>query len=219
MSLNKQKGQMYPWVTHTWNPIRGKCPHDCTYCYMKRFKVGDLRLDEKALKDNLGQGNTIFVGSSTDMWAEGVKNSWIGDVLSRCQQYPENTYVWQSKNPKRFFEWFYFFKSKMLWGTTIETNDTVLLMDFSRAPSVYSRMEGIALHRPNFVSIEPIMDFNLIIFLHYLKGIQPSFVSIGADSQHHHLPEPPPEKIKELIQELQKFTEVKVKPNLKRLLS
>ena len=27
---------MYPWVTHTWNPLAGRCKHDCNYCYMKR---------------------------------------------------------------------------------------------------------------------------------------------------------------------------------------
>jgi len=24
MGLNKSKGQMYPWISHTWNPIRGR---------------------------------------------------------------------------------------------------------------------------------------------------------------------------------------------------
>jgi len=27
MTLNKQKGNMYGFVTHTWNVIKGKCPH------------------------------------------------------------------------------------------------------------------------------------------------------------------------------------------------
>lgn len=51
--LNKQKGNMYPYVKYTWNAIRGKCPYECIYCYMNGKPVGELRLDEKALKDNL----------------------------------------------------------------------------------------------------------------------------------------------------------------------
>jgi DNA repair photolyase len=39
MPLNPSKGNMYPFVTHTWNPIRGKCPHDCSYCYMKNDRA------------------------------------------------------------------------------------------------------------------------------------------------------------------------------------
>lgn len=35
MGLTKAKGNMYPWVTHLWNPISGPCPHACTYCYVK----------------------------------------------------------------------------------------------------------------------------------------------------------------------------------------
>jgi hypothetical protein len=28
-------GNMYAFVTHTGNPIKELCPHDCSYCYMK----------------------------------------------------------------------------------------------------------------------------------------------------------------------------------------
>ena len=72
---------MYPFVSHTWNVIRGKCPHECIYCYMKKFKVGELRFEEKELKTNLGKGNFIFVGSSIDMWAEQIPDEWIEKVL------------------------------------------------------------------------------------------------------------------------------------------
>ncbi|MBE9572966.1 MAG: hypothetical protein IMF11_20265 [Proteobacteria bacterium] len=44
------------------------------------------------------------------------------------------------------------------------------------------------------------------------------FVSIGADSRGHKLPEPPADKILTLIEELKRFTEVKIKPNLNRLI-
>jgi len=45
-----------------------------------------------------------------------------------------------------------------------------------------------------------------------------SRVNIGANTNHKvKLPEPEPEKIKDLIAALKEFTEVKVKDNLKRL--
>jgi len=31
MGLNESKGNMYEFVTHTWNAIKGECKHDCTY--------------------------------------------------------------------------------------------------------------------------------------------------------------------------------------------
>lgn len=33
MALTKSRGNMYPFVTHTWNAIKGICFHDCPYCY------------------------------------------------------------------------------------------------------------------------------------------------------------------------------------------
>ena len=37
MSLNIRKGDMYKFIDFTWNPIKGKCLHDCSYCYMKQI--------------------------------------------------------------------------------------------------------------------------------------------------------------------------------------
>ena len=222
MTLNKSKGNMYPWVTHTWNPIRGYCPHQCTYCYMKGFNVGEFRLDEKALKDNLGERRIIFVGSSTDMWAEDVPQEWIEKVLSKLSFGPRtNKYLFQSKNPDRFYE---FRKIGLphyaIYGTTIETTDVGLSLRLSRAPDIYVRyIDFVDLNLPaKMVSIEPIMDFHLERMVRWMKEIQPVFISIGADSKGHKLPEPPASKVKELIQELEKFTEVKIKKNLSRLL-
>ncbi len=80
MSLRKQTGNMYSFVTHTWNPIKGRCPHECEYCYMRRFPQGPLHLDEKELWTDLGSGNFIFVGSGTDMWAEEVRELVYADA-------------------------------------------------------------------------------------------------------------------------------------------
>jgi len=224
MPLNKVKGNMYDWVTHTWNPIKGICPHRCRYCYMDVPKLRpkeQLHLDEKCLNDNLGKGNTIFVGSSTDMWAQGSWKSWQDRVINHCREYPENTYVFQTKNP--LFMLPNHFPSKCLLGCTIETTayDSPLLYDSKTPPPVpntryeYMRYE----RRKTFISMEPIMDFNLDEYVQWMKDISPLFVSIGANSRRDvKLPEPPPEKINELILELRKFTKVKVKDNLKRLL-
>lgn len=73
MGLNTSKGNMYEFITHTWNTIKGECYHDCSYCYMKRFgKLNKVRFDAKELKTDLGTGNFIFVGSSCDMFAENI---------------------------------------------------------------------------------------------------------------------------------------------------
>lgn len=212
MSFRKSQGNMYPWVTHTWNVIKGKCPHDCSYCYMKRFPQGELRFDEKELKRNLGKGRFIFVGSSCDMFADYIPGSWINKIIHICEEF-HNKYLFQSKNPQRFY--YHAFDTAVL-GTTIESNRNY---NISKAPSIYNR--AIMLNQYNnhetFVTIEPIIDFDLEEFVDLIKLAHPSFVNIGADSKGHNLPEPSWGKVQELISALKEFTEVKVKSNLERL--
>lgn len=216
MPLNKSKGNMYPWVTHTWNPIRGRCPHRCGYCYMKKYPVGELRLEGKELSINLGNNKTIFVGSSTDMFAKEIPLGWIKSVLKYCQKYPENTYLFQSKNPDKMNEVLGYFPVRTILGTTIETNRENY---YSNAPLRKYRvqaLEGILFRK--MVSIEPIMDFDVEELIEMIKKIKPRFISIGADSQGNNLPEPEPQKIKELIMRCELFTSVVIKSNLKRIL-
>ena len=213
MGLNKQKGNMYPFVTHTWNPIRGKCPHDCSYCYMKIYPQPELHFAESEMNTNLGLGNFIFVGSSTDMWAETVPREWIVSTLKRCIEF-KNRYLFQSKNPARFIG--FIFPGGAIYGTTIETNRCY--PSISKAPNTLARKTAmLKVASPKMVSIEPIMDFDLDDMVRWIKEIAPEFVSIGADSKGHKLPEPPPEKVHALIEELRGITTVKIKDNLKRL--
>ena len=51
-----------------------------------------------------------------------------------------------------------------------------------------------------------------------IKYCNPKQVNIGADSGNNNLPEPSKEKVLALIDELQKFTTIHNKSNLKRLL-
>ncbi len=214
MSLNKQKGNMYPWITHTWNPIGGKCPHQCSYCYMRGFPLGELELREHFLKDNLGEERTIFVGSSCDMFAKAVPDEWIKQVLERCIELGNNYYLFQSKNPARFIGFHY--PIGAIFGTTLETNRDYKL---SLAPRPRRRWEAMCgLFAARMISIEPIMDFDLKEFVDWLVVIDPAFVSIGADSKGHNLPEPSGEKVQALIAALEEFTEVRPKKNLERLM-
>ncbi|GAI12542.1 unnamed protein product [marine sediment metagenome] len=215
MGLNKQTGNMYAFVTHTWNPIRGKCPHDCSYCYMKVYPQPELHFAEKEMKTNLGQDNFIFVGSSTDAWCDSVPPDWLLNVLRHCRKYSLNRYLFQSKNPTRFNIFIDFMPPDFILGTTIETNRDY---EITQAPTAEARMLAMLdLPMPRMVSIEPIMDFDSDILVNWIRQIAPEFVSIGADSKGHHLPEPPAAKIQLLIEELKQITTIKIKNNLRRL--
>lgn len=218
MGLNKQKGNMYGFVTHTWNVLKGECEHDCQYYYMKSFKQKPLRFDQSELKTDLGQGNWIFVGSSTDMWANDVDDIHIWDVLNHCDNFLENMYLFQTKNPERFKDFINNFPQNTILGVTYETNRN--MAKFSDAPAPTYRINKFHnLPFPKMVNIEPIIEFDLNAVIYDMKLCNPLFVSIGANSKEHlcKLPEPNSDEIKELIKELEKFTTVYQKDNLKRL--
>ncbi len=222
MPLNKSKGNMYSWVDFTWNPIQGICPHVCKYCYAKRAQhaTGNIRLKENYLKDNLGSGRTIFVCSTTDMFADNVLEDSILRVLHHCRKF-DNKYLFQSKNPQRFNSASIItkFPEKIILGTTIETSYALYTENHSRTSSPWNRANNLSFfrHCEKMVTIEPIMKFDLEGMVMLIKRAKPTWVNIGADSKGHNLPEPTWDEVMALVAELEKFTEIRHKSNLDRL--
>ena len=214
---------MYEFITHTWNTVKGRCPHDCSYCYMKRWgKLNQTRFDKKELKTDIGEGNIIFVGSSCDMWAEEIPDSWIETTLNHCRKF-DNKYFFQTKNPKRIWNFYDDFLSsdKVSFCTTIETNRFYEEYMGDTPTPTERALEIGGFENDRYVTIEPIMDFDIDELLKLMDVLHadPMQVNIGADSGRHGLPEPEAWKIEKLIKKLNKFTTVNKKKNLKRLLT
>lgn len=222
MPLNKSTGNMYEFVTHTWNTVKGSCYHDCSYCYMKRWgKLNPCHFDEKELKTDLGSGNFIFVGSGCDMFGYTVSTEYILKTLKYMDQF-DNKYLLQTKSPSRLLKFIdqRVIQKKCVVCTTLES-DIYYPEIMGRSPQPIHRsicMNSLSSYVDTYVTIEPIMDFNLEAFVSMILICKPKQVNIGADTGNHHLPEPSKEKILQLIGELEKFTIVHQKKNLKRLL-
>jgi len=224
MGINKSNGNMYDFVTHTWNAIKGACYHDCSYCYMKRWgKQNPVRLDQKELKTDLGNNNFIFVGSSCDMWSEDIPDEWISLTLEHCVRF-DNRYLFQSKNPGRMNTYLRLATLReqidCVVCTTIETNRVYpKIMNNSPLPKTRAGFMQLDSIMPHYVTIEPILDFDIDPMVDLIKRCNPEQVNIGADSGNNGLPEPPIDKVLELIERLKDFTSIYEKKNLNRLLS
>jgi len=181
---------MYDFVTHTWNVVKGKCSHDCSYCYMKRWgELKPVRFDEKELKTDLGSDKFIFIGSSTDMFASDIPDEWIQKTIDYCESF-DNQYLLQTKYPERFHK--FKFSKKFVLGTTIETNRTYEEMGNTPLPLERAYAIGALKNNRTFVTVD-----------------------IGADSSNSGMPEPSREKIDNLISSFS--GEVVIKKNLKRI--
>jgi len=231
MPLTKSKGNMYPWVTHTHSHLAGKCSHECSYCYVQamagRFPVmaerysGPVRLIESELAVKYGQGRTIFIEHMNDLFAKDVPDGFIGEIRRHCFNYPLNTYVFQSKNPKRMMECSEELPSGSILGTTIESNRDY---GVSSAPCVMNRIKAMrkaiwdGKGHKKFITIEPVLDFDVIPLADMIASVNPWFVNLGADSKSRGLPEPTVAKIMQLVDELKKRgIELREKSNLARL--
>lgn len=225
MGLNSTKGDMYKFIKYTWNPIKGKCLHDCSYCYMKQMNPNAYppRLAEYELTTDLESGSSIFIGSSTDMFADNIPSEWITRVLDYCYQKNNdaekpNTFLLQSKNPKRFLEFInHPVMKRVVFCTTIETNRFYPEI-MNNAPNIEERveaMEEIARQgRSTMVTAEPLMQFDLDEMVYFIKRCNPKLVNIGRNScRNIVLPEPTREEVQQLLSELEKFTEVNIKDN------
>lgn len=219
--VKRSTGNMYEWVSHTWSPGIG-CSHQCSYCYVRKYRDQPSVFKLELPFPTLGKDKKmIFVGHLCDMWAKDVSRNDIAQVLEHCTHYP-NGYMFQSKNPERFETIGLLFPPDTLLGATVETNRQEIIDKLSKAPTILERIQSIRRineWRKCFITIEPILDFDLDIFVKLLVSANPAWVNIGADSKSHDLPEPPPEKVRELAFKLTDAgIEVRNKPNLLRIL-
>ena len=230
------KTRVYNLETTTENYIaNGFIVHNC---YVRSFRnyqrdwTGPVRLLEKELSVNYGEGKTIFIEHCNDMFAEGVPDAFIEYILAHVELYPKNTYLFQTKNPARLLKWYGRLPSPAILGTTIETNFSV--GQWSKAPHPRKRYEAMLELRHEIddcfgygqegepdklmLTIEPIMKFNLDELSSWIIELKPDFINIGADSKHHGLPEPTKDEVMALVKVLgDNGITVNKKTNLERL--
>ncbi len=222
MPLVKTKGNNYDWITHAHAHLGGECPHKCIYCYVDNPRFGrhpkyqgELKLVEKEFSVNYGSGKTIFIENCNDLFAKEVPQLFISRVVMHCLSYPNNIYVFQTKNPSRYCQCP--LPGNSILGVTIETNRDI--PGISKAPSPKERMQAmVKLEARKFVTIEPVLDFDVDTLAGWIAKINPEFLNLGADSKGHGLPEPTFDKILALTDKLKEYgIELREKHNLQRL--
>ena len=128
--------------------------------------------------------------------------------------------MFQSKDPSGFIGYPVWDIGKIKLCTALETN-RVYPEIMKNAPDPIKRCLdfGSIPLEDKFITVEPIMDFDLKSLVEMIHFCRPQQVNIGADSMGKKLPEPPAEKVRDLIEALSEFTDIKEKKNLNRLIN
>jgi len=222
-----RQNRMYEGV-RTWNPFVG-CKHGCVYCVpsfqrqaKRRRKWCELcyRFEphfHPERLDRIPKAKTIFACAYGDVAFANVE--WLVHIVGVIKEHGDRTFYLQSKDPE-CFEGLVEGVDNLVVGTTIETNrlffetpsEFTAYSEISQAPHPFWRYSVLTrLDARKYVTIEPILDFDLPKLVSGLRAIQPEYVYIGYDNHNCRLPEPPLEKTLKLIEELERFTEVRLK--------
>lgn len=210
---------MFDAITKTWNPVIG-CLHNCKYCWARKLAETRLIHMEKykdGFKPSIAEHELekkfrkqyVFACDMGDLFGDWVPREWILKVLRAIRNSPSSYFLFLTKNPKRYFDFLDLLPKNLVLGATLETNRYYKV---SNAPSVIERYESMVHlpYRNKMISIEPIMDFDLEIFLGWLRDISPVVTHIGYANYYQDIPEPSLNKTVALIDKLLSFTKVKI---------
>lgn len=219
--MNSSKGsRMFNIVAETWNPVTG-CYHNCIYCWARRLALTKLKTAKRyrdGFKPSLNleefsktfKGGVVFVSDMGDLFGDFIPSEWIRKVINYVKKFPDTYFLFLTKNPERYHEFIYEFPKNSILGTTIETNRDDLYTEYHISGAPLPSRRYMAMRNLNwplkFVSIEPILDFDLDEFVQWIRDINPFMVYVGYDNYNWKLPEPPLRKTKELISALSEFT-------------
>lgn len=206
-----------PRVMKTWNIFVG-CRFNCLYCNagkmaltrlkrVPRYRQGfEPHFVEEEADRQFPQGCWLFLGYMGDIsFATELE---LERLLACVRNRPHNTFLFCSKSPKCYLGLDLDGTPNLYFGTTIETNrDTTA---WSQAPPPVERATALAkvASRRKFVSIEPIMDFDLPALVELVEMVEPEIVEVGYDNYRNHLPECSLSKTEQLIEELSTFSTV-----------
>ena len=217
--------------------MAGECSHWCVGCWARVLAdwhkwskyQGKPRVDEKQIDRCFKAGDFVFVQDMTDLFAEDVQREVVFRVLKQIGGSPDAEFLLLTKNPKRYFDFLADIPDNCILGATIESDrgmprngkapnrqDRLLWMQYIKwvidLKWTKDALYTLGYDKPRmFVSVEPILDFNLEEFSNLLwKWLRPWAVAVGYDNYGNGFPEPPLPKTLELIEELEFGHSIKV---------
>ncbi|MBA7699876.1 hypothetical protein ES703_108580 [subsurface metagenome] len=138
------------WTDWSLNPVKGKCPVACPYCYARemydRFRWNpQVRFCPSVYNDLPKKPVRVFVGSTMELF---LFDDWVEFILNRCQDFPQHTFIFLTKKPEKLPRWSPFPANAWV-GVTVNNKD-MLEVACSNALKIKARII--------YLSIEPLLE-------------------------------------------------------------
>lgn len=150
------------WTDYTINPIKGKCPMACSYCYARRLYDRfnwnpNLRINyDELLKTRISDhiGYKIFWGSTMEIFGDWIPQGWVQSILDYIRTENDlNTHIFLTKQPQNLNK--YQFPDNCWVGVSTTGFDCRSGLEDTFA-SIKAKVK--------FVSIEPLLDYSPMDF-------------------------------------------------------
>jgi len=138
------------WTDITRNPVKGKCPTACPYCYAREIYDKNkwdatIRFCPEVLDDLPRKGCRVFVGSTIELL---LFPDWLPTIFDCCRRHPEHTFIFLTKKPKELPTWSPFPENCEV-GVTV-TDEVSYLRACVELYEVEAKLK--------FISIEPLCE-------------------------------------------------------------
>ena len=95
------------WTDITRNPVKGKCPVACPYCYAREIYDKnkwdpEIRLRMDVLDDLPKKPCRVFVGSTMELL---LFPKYLPGIFDKCRQHPEHTFIFLTKQAEELPKW------------------------------------------------------------------------------------------------------------------
>jgi protein gp37 len=156
------------WADIALNPIKGKCPISCSYCYAEkqRVKFGNpdgvalhLSVIQNMLK--LKESYTIYWGSNFEIFADSVPDEWILKIFNACvesNKYKEpdkkHNHIFLTKCPERLSRFAHFKRGGNIYFGVSTTGSII-----PKEGTQDDRFRFLAaVNNCDFINIEPFIE-------------------------------------------------------------
>lgn len=203
--VSSKTPRMFPFITRTWNPVK-YCSHNCTYGWCPRYLDKEPTLRENRMHQRFLTNDFVFVCDCGDLFCPEIPDEWITRVIRVTNENPQATFLFLTKAPSWMYDWVKDMGLNCIIGATIESDANY--PSLSKAEPQKMRLQYMkAIHdkypqKRLFVSIEPVLDFDLVCFELLLERLEPWAVAIGYDNYNHRLHEPRLSKAEKLRDDL-----------------